>query len=308
MKLQIPMFYYPLKILFVDDDIELLKSYYHLDLPNKMEIESDPHIALEKLINQANKTVKIFNDITNASDINSLTTNDEAIIRFTFKNISKLVHNQDKYNNYGMVVVDYKMHGMNGIELCNKISSEFDILKILLTGEYSPTGAVAAFNENIIDSFLQKGTETTITALLNSINALQLKYFRNITQNFLNLTENKCDFLYDVDFINLVNNFIHEHNITEYYLLSNTGCYLMKNKLNNFILNVYTDTDLDIFCEMYEHLNPALIEEVKLRKLIPNFKLPEQTNFALTDYFYPCEQSGPYYYNLYKPDKDNCLF
>ncbi|MDQ5919964.1 MAG: hypothetical protein QG673_20 [Pseudomonadota bacterium] len=295
MKPIIPMFYYPLKALFVDDDKELLKAYHYLDLPNNVSVEHNPNQAVQEILNNVSKNICVFNDITEKSHTDSLTTNQEAILSFTFASIKELICDQDKYNKYGILVTDYQMGIMNGIKLCEHIG-ELDIIKILLTGEYNPLNAVSALNNNTIDYFLQKGKPTTTNELIESIRELQLKYFKNIAQNFLNMTDNKLSFLADKAFARLVNDLIKENNITEYYLLNNTGCFLMMGDGNIFVLNIFTDIDLDIFCDMYSHIATDLTRSVRLRQLVPNFELPSSQN--LTEYFYPCKKFGKYYFNF----------
>lgn len=298
MKLLIPMFYFPLKILFVDDDHDLLKSYYHLDLANRIATESDPYKAIQLLTNNHIGAIKIFDDITDEQDIDTLTTDNESVVKFTFKNLHKFINNEYKYDKYGITVVDYKMPKMNGIELCNELNSKIDIIKILLTGEYKPLDALTAMNENKIDNYIPKGNPNTISDLLITIEALQTKYFINATRNYCNLLENKLEFLFDTSFAEILNNSIISNNVIEYYLLNGTGAFLMKNKTHTFILNIYTDKDLDIFCDMYEHIGSSLLNEVKTRQLIPNFKIPK--NIEIKDYFYPAAKFGQYYYHLSK--------
>ena len=48
MKPIVPIFYYPLKAMFIDDNVELLKAYHHIDLPNKIITESDPEKAVQE--------------------------------------------------------------------------------------------------------------------------------------------------------------------------------------------------------------------------------------------------------------------
>ncbi len=301
MKPIIPMFYFPLKTLFVDDDIELLKAYHHLQLPNKITTENNPLKAIDELIKNTNQTIGIFNDISDENIIDSFETN-EAILSFTFKNIKKLINDNEKYERYGIIVTDYNMPILNGIELCNKINN-LDIIKILLTGEYNPLCAIPKLNNNTIDYFLQKG-QINSSQLLDSINLLQLKYFKNITQNFFNVTNNKFSFLANPDFATLIKKLISENYITEYYLLNHTGCFLMANNHSKFILNIYSDNDLNIFQDMYsQDINQDILNKVNKRELIPHFELPYSKNYS--QYFYPCIKSGQHYYNFSKLTNNN---
>jgi FixJ family two-component response regulator len=287
--------------MFIDDNVELLKAYHHLNLPNKIVTESDPEKAVQELINNTSKAC-IFHDITDEHYTDSLQTNDAAVISFTFNSIKDLIHDNDKYEKYGVVITDYKMPIMNGIELCNNIS-ELNIVKILLTGEYKPLDALTALHDDTIDYFLQKGKETTNDELLNSIRKLELKHFKNITQNFFNLTNNKFAFLADKSFATIINNLIKDNAITEYYLLNNTGCFLMINNESQYMLNIYSDNDLDTFCDMYAHIDTGILKKIQQRELIPNFELSNHANTA--NDFYSCIKSDKYYYNFSKLEFNN---
>ena len=301
MKPIVPIFYYPLKAMFIDDNAELLKAYHYIDLPNKIITESDPEKAVQELINNTGKTC-IFHDITDGHYTDLSQTNDATVISFTFNSIKELINDNDKYEKYGVVVTDYKMPIMNGIELCNNIS-ELNIVKILLTGEYKPLDALTALHDDTIDYFLQKGKETTNDELLNSIRKLELKHFKNITQNFFNLTNNKFSFLADKAFAIIVNSIIKDNDITEYYLLNNTGCFLMINQTSQYMLNIYSDNDLDTFCDMYAHIDIEILGKIKQRELIPNFELSNHVNMVHD--FYSCTKSDKYYYNFSKLENNN---
>ena len=296
MKPVVPLFYFPFKILFVDDNTDLLKSYHHLEIPNKIATESDPHVAIKDLVQNHIKLVQLFKDITDEQSIDKSTKEHESVLKFTFNEMQDLINNPLKYDKYGVVVVDYKMPEMNGIELCNTIN-DLNIIKILLTGEYDPLNALDTLNEDTIDCFLQKG-QTTSESLLSTINKLTLKYFKHFTHSFLNLAENRFNFLLDQEFINIFNSCIENNKITEYYILNSSGCYLMLNNKNKFIFNIYSDKYLNTFCDMYEYIDKKTLKQIKQRELIPAARLSDDIN--LKNDFYPCIKTGEYYYNLIK--------
>lgn len=297
MQLLIPMYYYPVKVLFVDDDLNLLMAYQHFHLPNQIETISNPKQALEAIIaSQANK-LNLFKDITEEAQIDLAQSNPDTIIGFAYKSLNKIIDSQTKYNQYGILITDYQMPEMNGLELCDQLAN-YDIRKILLTGAYSTTNAVSALNNKEIDYFMPK-SELTAESLTMCIHQLQLRHFYKITENFLSITGNKLTCFTNPDFANLINNFVQQNNISEYYLLNHTGCYLLKNEKDKFILNIYTEEDLEQFCNMYSHIDPELLYNVQQHNLIPHYELPKQEEITQA-YFYPAQQLGIYYYNFVK--------
>ena len=294
----VPMFYYPLRILFVDDDVELLKAYQSLDMPNMISTENDPIKALEMISNNPHDYINIFNDITVASDVDCLRSDDEPVISFTFDNIQKVINNNEKHTQYGIIVADYEMPMMNGLELCNRLMNKFDIIKILLTGKYSQSDSVTSLNKGVIDYFLSKGKATTPTELIECINELQLKYFKNITSYFIKATTNKFNFLKDAHFAKLVSRIISENKIHSYYMLNNTGCFLMINNQNKFILNSYTDFDLDLFCNVHDYLAYDFLSPIQQRQRIPSFNLEVGYVDIVDNSLLTCSQENKYYYNF----------
>lgn len=185
---------------------------------------------------------------------------------------------------------------MNGIEVCERLNEKIDIIKILLTGEYQPLEALTAINKRKADNYISKGKPNTFTELITTVQELQLKYFITLTQNYSTVLNNKFKFLFDCEFAELFNTLKDKNNFIEYYLLNNTGSFLMKSPSSKLLLNVYTDEDLDTFCEMYNYLDNSIISEIKARNIIPNFKIPNKPD--VKNLFYPAEKTGKYYYNL----------
>lgn len=300
MQLSIPIYYYPLKVLFVDDDADLLQAYQQFNIPNQIEVQQNPEVAIELVQKSHNAdSISLFDNITEDSQISLTDANPDTIVGFTYKKLNDIINDQDKYQRYNIVVTDYHMpNSMHGLELCAKLQSlNLNVMKVLLTGAYTTEQAISALNNESIDYFIPK-SDLTPDKLAVCISQLQLRYFYRITEDFIQLTGNNLACFTDVDFANLLTNFIQKNKITEYYLLNHTGCYLLKNAQNKFVLNIYTDEDLNQFCNMYSHLSPNLLQQVKDRKLIPHFEIPSQE--VTIEHFYPAENISKYYYNFVK--------
>src|SRR6187402_2342488 len=78
-----------------------------------------------------------------------------------------------------VLVVDYSMPSMNGIEFCEKVKNS-SIKKILLTGYATFTDAVNAFNNNTIHYYLKKNDENMLQQLEATIHQLQHAYFNEL--------------------------------------------------------------------------------------------------------------------------------
>ena len=66
------------------------------------------------------------------------------------------IYNKDRFNDVSVIIVDYYMDEMNGIEVCETLSKH-PAKKILLTGGADKENiAIDAFNKGIIHRFINK--------------------------------------------------------------------------------------------------------------------------------------------------------
>lgn len=97
----------------------------------------------------------------------------------SFKTIGDLINNPKRFEFISVVVVDYNMPEMNGIEFCRAIHGT-GIKRIMLTGEADHKIAVKAFNEGILEHFILKGDPNLYTSLELTIAKLQHDYFASV--------------------------------------------------------------------------------------------------------------------------------
>ncbi len=289
--------------MFIDDDVDLLQSYSHIEIPNEIETESNPFIAIEKIISKSVNKIDVFTDITDAMELDTANSNDESVFKFSFDSLLNLF--DYTHDVYGIAVIDCKMPLMDGIEVCDRINEQIDIIKILLTGELKPIEALMAINEGKAQHYIAKGNVDTIKNLTVIINELQYKYFIDITKNYSRILDDRFSFLFDKKYQELFNKIKEKHNIIEYYLVNSTGSFIMKNKERSYIFNSATDKDLDVFCDMHNFLQNKIIDKIQAREIIPNFKIPNNIGVNVDDYFYTAIKFDKYYFNLTEIDDKN---
>ncbi|MBP9743051.1 MAG: hypothetical protein KBD37_06825 [Burkholderiales bacterium] len=271
---QIPLIYFPLKLVFVDDNLNMLNSTYSY-FKDKYRCER---------ANSADEAIEIINKLPHFSyNLFTYETNreDDLQVEDNFKkfslnidNILNLVENTDRYNNVGIVVTDYKMGTKNGLELCGEIKNKY-IKKILLTGQLDAAQGINAMNKQIIDRYVKKGSDSIIQDLKEYIEILHTAYFNQLSAlNNDVLLNSDLYVLDDYDYIELFEKIVQEHKIKEFYLIDSKGSFLMIDEANEkFVLNVHTNKSLDEFIEIYQdekHIS-SLIDGIKSRKLIPFF-------------------------------------
>lgn len=274
--MKMPIIYYPIKVLFIDDDQDLLELYNNKYKINyNVKTLSDPIEALKILNTQHPLDIGIIDKNIDLNEIELTDNEGELIIkRLILNNMLPFIKKKSKYNQIGIIVADYRMPEINGIDLFKKIKDK-TIKKILLTGEYDLSGAVDSLNNKIIDCYINKGEEDTMKSITSFLEAFQIEYFNDLTDKLIgDLVPEHLPFLSDEKFIKFFKNKIEEHKVREYYLLDKNGTFLMiDDQSQKFILVIHTNNSLDEFCDLYnfKQANSNLFDSIKVRNQIPFF-------------------------------------
>lgn len=183
-------------------------------------------------------------------------------------------NNPARFSEIPVLVTDYHMPGMNGIELCRELKN-LSMKKILLTGEADTELAVEAFNEGIIDVFIRKGSSTIADDIIHHTNRLTQQYFIENTQRFRSHLETDYPLpLSDSAFCQYLLEWCKQHAIREYYLIDKRGTILLMNdKGETSYLVIHTDRTLNHLLELHSDDFEAenLLNDVRLREKIPFF-------------------------------------
>lgn len=135
--------------------------------------------------------------------------------------IYRTATNRQRFSIPAVLVVDYSMLHMNGVELCAAIR-DLPCKKILLTGHADENIAVDAFNRNLIDRFIKKNEPNLVSRLEAELTALQKAYFLEQTRTLNNLlARHTYAFLADPAITALVEQLCDRHRFVEYYLFPN---------------------------------------------------------------------------------------
>ena len=214
----IPCYYYPTTLLLVDDDEKYLNILKDSVEPTHL-IFTQPLDAIDFL-----KTAR-FNSFKQ----------DSLFSQNTLSNIESCRQDPTRLHNISVVVVDYQMPGMSGIEFCKAIRHH-PCKIIMLTGEATQALAVEAFNNLIIDRFIEKSTPQLHRILSKTIEDMQFKHFQDLSIYTLNhfLKEQKPLpwFLQNEDFCTFFKTILKKYQIIEYYLLNEVGDFIMTTATN----------------------------------------------------------------------------
>lgn len=246
----IPIYYYPTTTAFVDDSKTFLTNF---------SLQLQPDLAF-KLFDTSKKALDYISNAHNSSYVSerSVDTFQENsgnpitnhTITLNLSSIQQEIYNSKRFSEVAVVAVDYNMPIIDGLEFCRKLTSN-PIKKILLTGKGDEKIAVAAFNEGIINSYIQKNETQVIEHVNEQVLKLQIKYFQAITEKISSIiTGESPSFIRDPLFCKFFYDLCKTYNIVEYYLLEVTGSFLMLDAdANPSILVVKRYTDLNVHYE-----------------------------------------------------------
>lgn len=143
--------------------------------------------------------------------------------------IASLMDHEERHAEIGLLVVDYKMPGLNGVELCESLRHE-PCRRILLTGVADERVAVKAFNSGLIHQYVRKDHDT-----LDRLGALmrreQLQYFRAVSQTLSEGLRDRLGAFEQVPAVcDALLTLIAQYDVVEYYLATEPNGLLTRDR------------------------------------------------------------------------------
>ncbi|MFC3908004.1 response regulator [Legionella dresdenensis] len=215
----IPACYFPSTALFIDDNRDFLLNFVlQLDEGLAYRIFDSPFDALD-FIHKKNLEISTLgqrcHNYYNENNQNN------------FAAICNEMYNKRRFAEISVVVVDYAMPGMDGLEFCRRLSNS-NIKKILLTGKAEEKLAVEAFNEGLIQRYIHKSDPEAAELITQSIYDLQWQYFQNMSNSLVRrLSLHLSDNLLDRTFAGFFRDFCRQKMIIEHYVSDEDGNYFL---------------------------------------------------------------------------------
>lgn len=283
--MQTPILFYPLTVICIDDNqsvLETLKANLSEQYP--ITIFTSPHEALQEINKQHNNLVleNFLKNITNNEDANVT----ELQLNVKIAQLAKLSKIPDRCNEICIIISDYSMPEINGIEFLKNIS-QLDVKKILLTEYQEYQTVLSAFNSGTINRFLLKTNDNLITELRMCLSQLTREYFVEQTKQLRNNIETNCRLpLSDPDFEKFFLNLLKDMNIKEYYLIDKLGSFLLIDSNNErFYLVVHTEKSLNDFTNLYSEPDCRIfVDQIMSRRKIPYFGDVDPSSIDLGDW------------------------
>ena len=269
----LPVYRHPALTVMVDDSRSFLDSLaFRLDgLVHKTF--DDAHAAIDWL-------QQAYRSAGNATDLIRVGY-DEETDSFTRRNASieveqvfSMVSSGSRFEVPAVVVVDYAMPGLNGLQLCEIIAG-LPCRKILLTGQASEKIAIDAFNRKLIDGFISKSDPQAITLLEQAIEKAQQDYFLELTSTLKDLlARHSYSFLTDPAIEEVVALLYARYRFVEHYVFAHPeGIVFFDAGGNATLMAIATREVLVAHAEIAEceHAPADLLEAMRQLRLVPFF-------------------------------------
>lgn len=274
----VPCCYFPTLSILVDDNARFLQGLQRfLGKEQVAQVFDNPANALNFLSQHVKSENNLLYELLSLKEFEN--NEEEESVYVDISNISKLLYKKDRFDEPSLIIIDYAMPGMNGLEFSEKVKNQIflPIKIILLTGEANEQTAVQAFNDGVIDKFIKKSAEDCLEKVKEYIQSLEIKYFQDISRIILDFFRAKSNFvLEDPEFIKLFNKVCQENKIVEYYLIDDSGSFIMLDEQGN-ITRLIVKTEEDMRSQYELALYDKNVSDETLNKL---------KNFESLVYFY----------------------
>jgi CheY-like chemotaxis protein len=284
--------YWPTTILVVDDDPEMLETI-KLNLGSKFRLKcfTSPLKALRYLEeNRANNSLEYFTN----KYIQEVDEMDFAHKTFdvNFRAFHKELYNSERYNLISAVIIDYNMPEMDGLTFCAEAKS-YGLSTILLTARLEKPEAVEAFNQSLIDKYIEKNGSKIYSYLETYLKDMQYKFFIQLVNE---VSFNPIIFR-NKAIAKIFDDIIQQYNIKEYYVLDAQGNYVLVDEDSN-ILGLFIQSEIEVK-ESYREAVYRKAPENVLKKLENDHYILCYHNSKL-NIFPPTEEWSKY---LFRADK-----
>ncbi|MTV40277.1 response regulator [Duganella radicis] len=172
--MHLPVYAHPTTTVLVDDSDSFLRSLsFQLDPTLANKTFHDTTEALHWLRNSAPGSGGVPLHVN--FDMQNLPA-DQCNVALDLERIYRIAEQRQRFATPSVIVVDYSMPQMNGLEFCAAVA-HLPCKKILFTGAADEKIAVAAFNRGLIDRYIKKSDDHALDILEMEVTALQETYF-----------------------------------------------------------------------------------------------------------------------------------
>ena len=224
--MSLPIYHHPSLTVLIDDSDSFLKSLsFQLDPSLASKAFVDTRAAIDWLARHGDGGGR--REGLHASFDTYPTSLNECNVAFDIEDIHRISFKSSRFMTPSVLVVDYSMPQMNGVQLCEALR-HLPCKKILLTGVADEKVAVDAFNRGLIDRYIKKSDDDALDRLETEIVVLQREFFAARSDPLRELISlHQYSFVGDHTFAELVRTLVRKHGFVEHYVYSSPPGILM---------------------------------------------------------------------------------
>lgn len=214
----LPIYYHPTLTVLIDDSDSFLKSLsFQLDPMLASKTFHDTRCALDWLTEATQRdspSLRVNFDTQNLPS-------DHCNVAVDMDSIYRISGQAQRFAAPSVLVVDYSMPQMNGLEFCQAVR-HLPCKKILFTGAADEKIAVSAFNRGLIDRYIKKSDDDALDLLELEVLALQQAFFADQSETLRDLLVlHNYHFLQDAALTAVVRDLYRQHGFVEHYIFPN---------------------------------------------------------------------------------------
>ncbi|MFT5083914.1 MAG: CheY-like chemotaxis protein [Lentisphaeria bacterium] len=247
-KPEFSLFCHPTTTVFIDDNKDFLTSLTLQSEPGSFKTFDDPHEGLAYIEAQSKLSENFAKGAIFSANIDV-----PHKLSLPQHQVCERLNNLNRFSKPCVVVVDFSMPHLNGLELCSQLSHAHT-KKILLTGVANEKQAINALNSDLIDFYIDKSEDDLATRLNTIISTLTSRYFMDTLPLTNREAQLQMPFLFDPEFADFFEQKCEDFNVVEYYYVTNPNGFLLidRNGVMSRLI-IYTRAELDaVLAEMVE--------------------------------------------------------
>ncbi len=237
-KPEISLYHHPTTTVYVDDNKDFLNTLTIKSEPGSFKVFTDPHEGLAYIESQFRLSENFSKGQPLSPDINT-----PHKLVLPQNQICQKLNTLNRFAEPSVVVVDFSMPELNGLDLCSQLTSP-NCKKVLLTGVANERQAIHALNSDLIDFYIGKNEEDLISRLNQIVDTLNVRYFMDLMPLSNHDALSQIPFIFDSVFADYFEQVCEDLGIVEYYYVTNPGGFLLIDKMGHISrLIVLTQND-----------------------------------------------------------------
>lgn len=268
-------FHYPTSICLVDDSADFLYNFrFQLDESLPVISFQSPTKALKYLQSSGVDPRVERRDFVLEHKEHFGHPTLEHVIGLDLSAIYLQMYRPERFDETSVLVVDYQMGEMNGLELCEQLADS-PVRKILLTGKADAGTAIRAFNDGLIDRFVEKSDPQALEKVQAYIKELDQEYFREASSLLIRaLSVDTPSLLQMPAFVDFFRHYRKENGIVEHYLVANPmGFLLLDRQAQASLMLVVSPEELELhrMTAVDEGAPQAMVDRLGSGEVVPFF-------------------------------------